>query len=103
MRKPQTAVLTSPSSTIPAVEACRAVRRSERVVHVDVAVARQRLHEIGILLFLALMEAQVFEQDALALLARRDFLFRVLAHDVGREGHLSAQELAQTSGRRAPN
>ena len=75
-----------------------AVRRSERIVHVDVAVARQRLHEIGILLFLALMEAQVFEQDALALFTRRDFLFRVLAHDVGREGHLSAQKLAQTSG-----
>ncbi len=43
----------------------RAVRRSERVVHVDVAERREFFRELRIVLFLFLVKAHVFEQRRL--------------------------------------
>ena len=57
------------------------------VVHIDVAIAGQLLGKFGIVLRLFLMEAQVFQQDDLAVLHVCDRFVRALADDIRREGH----------------
>ena len=52
-------------------------------------------HEIGLFLFLALVETEIFKENAFAVPAVRHFLFRIVADDVGGERHFSAQQLVE--------
>ena len=72
-----------------------AVRRSERVVYIDIAVRCELLAEFEVFLLLLPMEAEVFKQNAFAFLAGGDLCLRVCADDVGRKRNLSAEQLVQ--------
>ena len=78
-----------------------AVGRAEGVVDIDVAVAGKLLGEIRIILFLFVMEAEVFKQADFAFLQGGNDAVRVFADDI--LGHLdgAAQQLAQAQGGRS--
>ena len=73
----------------------RAVRRAERVVHIDIAIGSELFAEFGISPLFAGIETQVFEQYAFALFERRDFLFCVGTNDVGSESNFIVQKLVE--------
>ena len=85
------------SSATPAVEACARVRGAERVVDVDIAKGSELPAERGVVLLLALVEAQVLEHEHLAVGECRRFRLRVGAHGVGREDDGRAQKLRQAA------
>ncbi len=74
----------------------RAVRGAECVVHVNVAVGSKFFAEIQIFLFLFPMEPKVFKQYAFALFTSGNFRLRIFSHNVGSEGHFSAEQFVQT-------
>ena len=73
----------------------RAMRRRERVVDEQVAERGQPLGELGVVLLLALVEAQVLEHGDLPGQQRSDRALRRLADAVGREDDGMAEQLAQ--------
>ena len=73
----------------------RAVRRTERVAHVHFAQRRQLLGEFGIVLFLFLVEADIFQQQHFAGLQRLRHRFDFRADAIGRHLHGLAQQLRQ--------
>ena len=73
-----------------------AVCGAERVVDIDVAIGREGFAEIIFLLGLALVETQVFEENAFAVLAGGDFGLCVGADDVVRESDLAAEQLVES-------
>ena len=81
----------------------RAMRRAERIVHIDIGERGQRLRESRIVLFFLGMKPQVLEQhDAAGLLRFGDRLRDLLADAVFGEDDRPAQQLASRSatGRR---
>ena len=75
--------------------------RAEGVVHVQIAQCRQLLAEGRVVLLLALIEAQVLQQQHVPVGQGRHLGPGVLAHGVGGEGHVAAQKLGQARGGRA--
>ena len=73
----------------------RAVRRTKRVVHIDIAVRSELFAEFGVSALFTRVETKVFEQNALALFERRDLLFRIGADHVGSEGNFIVQQLVE--------
>ena len=71
---------------------------AERVVDVGVAELGELLAKRRVVLLLALVEAQVLEQEHVPLAKRRRLLLRVLAHRVARERNWLAEKLRQTQG-----
>ncbi len=71
----------------------RAMRRTERVVHIDVAELRQFLRKRRIVRFLFLMKAQIFQQQHLARRGQHGLHFG--AHAIGRQLHRLAQQFLQ--------
>ena len=79
----------------------RAMGGAERVVDVGVAELGELLAKRRVVLLLALVEAQVLEQEHVPLAKRRRLRLRVLAHRVARERDRLAEELRQAQGGRA--
>ena len=77
-----------------------AVRRTERVVDIDFRQRGKRLGEIGVVLGLARLEADVLEQEQLAGLQRRGLGLRVVADDVPGHRDRLAEQLAQAGRHR---
>ena len=75
-----------------------AVRGAERVVHVRLAERGQFLAERGIVLLLALVEAQVLHHQHVAVAQRGGFRAGVVAHRVGGEHHGLAHKLGELRG-----
>ena len=75
-----------------------AVRGAERVVHVRLAERGQFLAERGIVLLLALVEAQVLHHQHVAVAQRGGFRAGVVAHRVGGEHHGLAHKLGELLG-----
>ena len=75
-----------------------AVRGAERVVHVRLAERGQLLAERGIVLLLALVEAQVLHHQHVAVAQRRGLRAGVVAHRVGGEHHGLAHKLGELLG-----
>ena len=73
----------------------RTVRGRERIADEDIAQRRQLLRERGIILLLALVEAQVLQHRDAARLQTVDRLHRRLADAVGCEGHRLAEQFAE--------
>ena len=78
----------------------RTVRRPERVVDVDVAVGRELLGELRVVLLLLRVEAEVLQEQDLAVAEALDRVLR--AHAEGVAGHRDrlAHELAEALGHR---
>ena len=76
------------------------VHCAKGVVHIDVAIAGQLLGKFGVVLRLFLMEAQVFQQDDLAVLHVCDRFVRALADDIRREGHFIGEQPLQAARHR---
>jgi hypothetical protein len=69
----------------------RAMRRGEGVVHIDIAVFGQRAHEIRIVLFLALVEPRVLQEEHVAVRHRLDRLPGRLADAVFGKADMAAE------------
>ncbi len=78
------------------------MRGAERVVDVHVGERGQLLAERGVVLLLALVEAQVLEHEHVAVAQRRGLRARVVAHRVGCEhdGLAKSSERLCAAGRR---
>ena len=76
------------------------MRGTERVVHVDLGERGKLLRKLRHVLFFFRMEAQVFEQQHVAVLERLGRGFRFRADAIGREGHGLAEQLRQARGGR---
>ena len=74
------------------------MRGAERVVDVHVAERGQLLAERGVVLLLALVEAQVLQHEHVAVAQRRGLRARVVAHRVGCEHDGLAQQLRELLG-----
>ena len=77
----------------------RAVRRTECVVHVEVAERRELLGEGGVVLLLLLVEARVLQEKHVAVRELAAELLDLLADAVGRHLHGAPEELPQPLGR----
>ena len=80
----------------------RAVRRRERVIDIEIAERRELAGEVRIVLFLARVEAQIFQQRDLARPQRSDHPLGLGSDAIGREMHGAAAEArdsGSTSGR----
>ena len=77
------------------------MRRAERVVDVDVGERGQLLAEGGVVLLLALVEAQVLEQQHVAVAQRGRLGLGILAHRVAREHDRLAEKLGKAQRGRA--
>ena len=76
----------------------RAVRGAERVVDINLRQRRKLLSEGGVVFLLLLVEADVFQQQHLAVLQRGRLGLRVGTDDVGRQRDVLAQQLGQALG-----
>ena len=74
------------------------MRRPERVVNVHLSELRELLAEGGIVLLLALVEAEVLHDEHLSVLQRGCLGERVVARDVRRERDGLAEHLGQVQG-----
>jgi hypothetical protein len=74
----------------------RAVRRAERIVHVEVVAARELFGERGFVLLLLGMEADVLEQDDVAAAKLRNGFAHGRPHRVGQKRHLMLEELSES-------
>ncbi len=59
-----------------------AVSGGKGIVHIEIAIGGQRLHEFRIVLFLALVETGIFQKQDVAVLQRIDGRFRLVADAV---------------------
>ncbi len=75
------------------------MRGAESVVDVNVAQLRQLLGQRQVVLFLALLEAGVFEHEHITWLERRGHRFDLGADDGGRHLDLFAEQFAEGFGR----
>ena len=71
---------------------------TEGVGDIQLSHVGQFLGHSGVVLLLAGIEAQVLQQHDLAALEGCGLSLGILAHDIGSENHLAAQQLAQTLG-----
>ena len=78
----------------------RAVRRTERVVDVDVGERGERRGELGVVRLLARLEAHVLEHDDLAVDHAVDGLVRLGADDVVDEDDVAAEQALQHAAHR---
>ena len=70
------------------------------VIDIEIAHLRERRSKLGIVLFLARVEAHILEQHDLSRSERGDCRFRRLAHTIVRKRNVSAQELAERTRHR---
>ena len=74
----------------------RTVSRSESVVYVDIAEARELFAEFLVSSLFAGVEAKVLEKYALAVFQRRDFRLSVFSDDIRRKRDLTAEKFVQS-------
>ena len=77
-----------------------AMSGAERVVDVDLGQRGKLLAELRVVLFLAFVEAQVLEQQHVAIAQRDSLRLSIFAHRVGGENDRLAQQFGQTQRRR---
>ena len=80
---------------MPAVDAWGAVRSAERVVHVDVRELCESGGECVVVVGLAGVEAEILEQQHVAVCERADGLLGLGPHAVACEGDWAPEQLAQ--------
>ena len=77
-----------------------AVGGAERVVHVQIAIGSQLLGELGIILLLARIEADVFQKQDVSRLLGFDQGFDFRSNDIRSERHLAAEIFLELLGDR---
>ena len=65
----------------------RAMRRAEAIVHIDLLVARELMREVAIVGLLFFVEAQIFQQENIAIFQRRNFPLRFFTDAISCESY----------------